>query len=269
MATQRQPGQDQPGRPALGPLGQPLHVPGAELQAHRAVQQLGCLLVGELQVGGAELGQLPPSPQPGQRQRRVAAAGHHQPQLGRQVAHQQPDRLLDRPGLDQVVVVQHQGDPALPRGELVDDHGHHRLRRRRGTLERGGDPLADAGPHPVQRSGHIAPEPGRVVVAFVQRQPGDRLPAAVGPVGQQGRLAEPGRGAHQGQLPLRPLVQPLQQPRADQEPAAGAGPVQLGGQQRIPLGHAGRGPAGRARLSHRRLTRSARRILGSLVDSQV
>ena len=58
---------------------------------------------------------------------------------------------------------------------------------------------------PVQRGGDMAPEPGRVVVARVQRQPGHRPAAAPGPVGQQGRLAEPGRGADQRQLPLHPL----------------------------------------------------------------
>ena len=58
--ARRQAGQDQPGRPALGPLDQPRHILGGELQPERAVQQLGGLLVGEPQIVDPELGQLPP-----------------------------------------------------------------------------------------------------------------------------------------------------------------------------------------------------------------
>ena len=58
-AAKRKPSQVQPGRPALGPLGQTLDVVGRELQPHRPVQQGQGLFVGELQVGGPELGQLP------------------------------------------------------------------------------------------------------------------------------------------------------------------------------------------------------------------
>jgi hypothetical protein len=43
----------------------------------------------EAQVGFAQLGQLAAGPQPGQRQRRVGAAGQHQPQAGRQVRQQE------------------------------------------------------------------------------------------------------------------------------------------------------------------------------------
>jgi hypothetical protein len=199
--------------------------------------------------------------QPRQRQRRVVAAGQDQPQLRRQVVHQQPDQLVDRRRLDQVVVVQHQHVRIRPGGQLVDQRGHYRLERPRRRVQQCGDTLPDPGVHLVQGGGDVAPEPRRVVVAFVQRQPGDRSRAVVGPVGQQGGLAEPGRGAHQGELAGGALGQPLQQPRAGQEPGAGAGRVQLGGQQHVPLGHAGRGHAGhgragRGRFSHRRLARS-------------
>ncbi|MDP9207529.1 MAG: hypothetical protein M3O65_03335 [Actinomycetota bacterium] len=73
-AAKRQTGQDQPRRPALGPLGQTLGVAGPQLQPHRPVQEGQGFFVGELQVGDPDLGQLSPGSHPGQRQRRVATA---------------------------------------------------------------------------------------------------------------------------------------------------------------------------------------------------
>jgi hypothetical protein len=49
-APQRQAGQDQPGRPALGPLPQPLHRLWREVQSHGVPEQAGGLGVGEPQV---------------------------------------------------------------------------------------------------------------------------------------------------------------------------------------------------------------------------
>jgi hypothetical protein len=54
-----------------------------------AAQQLGGLVDGEAQRGRGDLGQLPAHPHPGQRQRRVGSAGHHQPQRRRQVLEQE------------------------------------------------------------------------------------------------------------------------------------------------------------------------------------
>jgi hypothetical protein len=138
-----------------------------------------------------------------------------------------------------MVVVDHEDDPPRLGCELVDDHGPHRVQRRRRTVQRPRHPLADAGLHAIQRLGHIAPEPDRVVVAGVQRQPGHRRIEAPGPVRQQGRLAEPGRGGDQGQLACHPRGQAGKQPGAGHEAGMWAGNVQLGGQQRIPLSDAG------------------------------
>jgi hypothetical protein len=134
---------------------------------------------------------------PLQRQRGQLHPGR--PQAWRQPVEQQRDAVVHRPRVDEVVVVQDQRHVALDRQErqLVDHEGRQRLRRQllRADGQRGGL-LPQAGSDPVERPRDGAPEPRRVVVAAVQRQPGDRPAAAPGPVAEQGGLAEPGRGAH-------------------------------------------------------------------------
>ncbi len=129
MALERQPGQLQPGHPPLGALRQRRHGRLRQLGADGAAQQRGGLLGAEAHVALAQLGQLPTGAQAGQRQRRVGAAGHHQPQAGRQVRQEELQRLMDLGRPDQVVVVQHQHGLLGHPGQLVDEGGDHRLER--------------------------------------------------------------------------------------------------------------------------------------------
>ena len=142
---------------------------------------------------------------------------------------------MDRRGLDQLVVVQDQHHLLGLGDQIVDQHGQHRLQRRLAALEQGIDPLTDPGPQLVQGGGDIAPEPRRVTVAGIQRQPGHRLPSAPSPIAQQAGLAETGRRTDQGEIVGRPLGEALQQPRTGQETGPGAGDVQLGREQAVPL----------------------------------
>jgi hypothetical protein len=155
--------------------------------------------------------------------------------------------------LDQVVVVQHQHDLVGQGGQLVDQGGHHRIEGGgpQATPQQRGDLLGDARADPVERGGGVPPEPRWVVVAGVQRQPGDRPSAAPGPVRQQDGLAEAGRRAHQDQLAAVRLGKPVGQPGAGHKAGTGARDVQLGGQQHIPLGGGGRSWGRGGRLSHR------------------
>jgi hypothetical protein len=265
VAVQRQPRQLHPGDPALG-AGHQRRQAGAGQVQPGLPQQRGRLFGREAQVALAQFHELPAGTQPRQRQRWVRAAGHHHPQLGRQPVEQEPEAVVDRRRIDDVVVVQHQGEPVSLRHQRVEQGGHHRLRRRLRAVQQRGDLPADPGPHPVERGGGIAPEPGRVVVAGVQRQPGDRPLAAAGrrpaagcggPSHRAGWSCRTRAGCTPG--PGRvPCPRPgPQQPRTGKEPGPRPGNVQLGGQQVIPLGDAGRGRAGAGRLSsHRRLARS-------------
>ena len=213
----------------------------------------------EPQFRGAQLGQLPAGPQPRQGQRRVAAAGQRQVQPRRPVLEQEPERLVHRLRADHVIVIQDQQQRLICirlAGYLVDQGRHQRLeRRRRGRPEQRAHPLADPRPHPVQRGHRMPPEPGRVVVASIQRQPGHWMPAAPDPLGQQDGLAVPGRRADQDQSASPALVEPLRQPRARHQIRPQPRHVQLGGQQDIALRRCGRGsPIGN--LHDRRLQRS-------------
>ena len=129
---------------------------------------------------------------------------------------QEPERLVDLMRSDHMVIVEDQ--PCLFRRwlarQVVDqrrDQALERGRRRRAEQRR--HPFGDPGAGPGQRGHRVPPEPGRVIVPRIQRQPGGRLLAAPGPVGQQHRLATPGRGAHQGQPARGALIQLCRQPR--------------------------------------------------------
>ena len=138
---------------------------------------------------------------PRQGQWRVAAAGQRQLQPRRPVLEQEPERLVYQLRADHVIVIQDQQQRLICvrlAGYLVDQGRHQRLERRwRGGPEQRAHPLADPRPHPVQRGDRMPPEPGRVVVAGIQRQPGHWMPTAPDPLGQQDGLAVPGRRGEQ------------------------------------------------------------------------
>ena len=217
VPPQRQRGQLQSRRPPLGAGRQRHHRSVGQDRPRRRTQQRRRLLGGEAELSGAQLSQLAAGPQPRQRQRRVSPAGHHQQQARWQVLQQERHRLVHRASVDQVVVVQDQQHliPARLDGQLVDQGRHKPVKRTRGRRpEQRAQVPGDPGPGPVQRSDHVAPEPGRVVVAGVQAQPRHRPPAAAGPVGQQRRFAESRRSANQHPPPRQALAERPHQARA-------------------------------------------------------
>ena len=210
-------GQLQPGDPALGAGFQRSHVAVGKRQTHYSIKKLGRFDRGELQVGGAQLGQLAARPQPGQRQRRVLAGGDHQVHRRRQMLEQKGEGVVDGFGVDEVVVIEHQDEAVRDGGDLIEQGRQNRLDggRLRG-LERGRRPRPDVGRDGLQRRDEVRQKAGRVIIRFVQRQP-DRRPAATGgPLTDQRRLAEAGGSGDKGQFVARrqPLVQSLDQARA-------------------------------------------------------
>ena len=180
------------------------------------LEQLRCLAGREPQLGRAYLGQLAAGPQPRQRQRRVAAAGQHHAQFRWPVLDQERERLVHRLRADQVVIVEdEQGLVRSQISQVVDQRRDQALERGRcGRAEQRAKAFAGPGAGPVQRGHRVAPEPGRVVIARVQRQPRGRELAAAGPVSQQDRLAVPGRPPEPDQPPRQALIEPCHQPRA-------------------------------------------------------
>ena len=132
---------------------------------------------------------------------------------------------------DHVVVVEEEHDRPGLRDQVVDQQG------KRGVAERappGGQgaqrAFPDAGQRPPQRGQHVAPEQDRVVVAGVERDPGD---PGVGrrraPLGEQRGLPPARRGVEHGE-PVRGRPEPVHEAGPGQQAAAG-GRMQLRRQQ--------------------------------------
>ena len=77
----------------------------------------------------------PRAAQPGQRQRRVGAAGDHQVQLRGQMVQQEGHPVLHVARVDDVVVVEHQHDVVRDGAEVVEQSGEDRFDRRLGRLQ--------------------------------------------------------------------------------------------------------------------------------------
>ena len=217
VIAQRQRGQLQPGDPALGARRQRRGRPVGERRGQRGAQECRRLVGGEAQVGRADLGQLPPRAQTGQRERRIGPAGDDQVQSGRGVVEQERERGVDRRRRDRVVVVEDQGHVAVLGGDPVQHRDEDRLdrRRRRGAQQPHGR-RADPGAGTLERGGDVPPEARGVVVARVEGDPGDRaVSRQTGP--EQCRLAAPGGGGDEGQFAAPPGGEPLQQARAIDE----------------------------------------------------
>ena len=111
-ALQGDRGQLQAGDPALGAGFERGDVVGREVEVHHLVEKVGGLGRGEAQVGGAQLGQLASGAQSGQGQGWILTGGDDQVHLRRQVLDQEGQGIVHRPGVEDVVVVEHEHDIA-------------------------------------------------------------------------------------------------------------------------------------------------------------
>ena len=239
--AQRQPGQLEPGRPALGALDQRRHLRVGQAQPHATAQERGRLLDAESQVGGAQLGELVAGTEARQGQRRVLTAGDHQVQRRWQVVEQEGDRGMDVRSLHQVVVVQDQQTGGGQGGQVVDQAGDHNLRwRRLRGVEPGHRPAPTGRSDRLQGGDQVAEEPAGVLVALVEGEPGGRAVQLGEPGRQQAGLAGTGRRREQ-RAPTRARadVEAGQQPGPRDQVATGPGHEQLGRQQ----GETGGAPA--------------------------
>ncbi len=126
---------------------------------------------------------------------------------------------------DHVEVVEHQHHVPTHLVQVVDERGEDQVHgERRGLLQQPDRALAHAGFHRPNPRDHIGPERRRVVVAPVERQPGRGLLIGRGcwvrgqPLGDQRRLAEPGRCGDENELRLGPAVKTTGQTRTRHEP---------------------------------------------------
>ena len=150
----------------------------AQRQAHRTVQVLGRLLGREPKVGDTHLGKLPAGSEPGQGQRRVHPAGDQQVQCRRGVVQEERDAFLHLGAVDHVVVVEHQDHVVAECIEGVEQRGQEPDRGRRvRRMQQLQLTRAERGRHLMKRGAeggdHVGPEGGGVVVAGIQRHPGN------------------------------------------------------------------------------------------------
>ena len=222
----RQRRQVQPGRPSLGPLDELIDVDIAEFDLRAAEQRPGLIGV-HRQIPGRDLDHPALRSQArhreGQlllradRQRRTTGQPHRQ--LGHDVSAR---TIRERLGL-----VEHHDDRRFPRRQRADqtaDISDAPTPRPQRPQHRRIDAL-----DPIQGHRQIRQQHRRIVVAVIQRDPGDAGPQAGGPLRQQRRLAVTG-GRHDGhQRVPRRCVEPLDDGRTSDEARAGAGRLELGG----------------------------------------
>ena len=210
------------------------------------MDQRGRLHRREAQLTHPDLDHVADGAQPREWQPRVGPGDEHQLDSRRQME-QQGRHLLMAPGFpDHVIVVQHQDNRGPEPGQPGDQARDHVVGDVRGLgPQRPQDVLAvqlRAGP--LQRGHDMPPEPARVVVPAVERDP--REPPVLGragpPLGHQGGLAE-ARGRVDQDQPRRNRTGQLLHQRGPRHPfLALAGGVQLGFDGHIQAGTRPRRP---------------------------
>jgi hypothetical protein len=154
---------------------------------------------------------------------------------------EEPQRVVAGRTADQVVVVQHQHQLGAIGSQLVEQLGQDGLGQdvgRTRALEHAERGLPDAGDDDPERLDDVDPESHRVVVALIQRHPGNALGCLVGqaPLGQQRGLPRSGGGVDQAESSLRSGLQQLVEPGPRDQHGADRWWAQLGPQQDRPLG---------------------------------
>ena len=220
-------GQVQPDRPALGPavqLGRVL--PG---QAHLGpLQQRPGLARVHGQVSGSHLHQPALATQPPKGQPRLGAGGQGELGVAGELQRELRERVQALAVVEQFDVVKDQGDGFGRRRHGSGQSGHDRRWNVGGRRGQDLEGLRFERRDPVQRHRQVGQQHRRVVVVGVDRQPADPATLALGPLGQQGRLAVAGRRHHTDHRPARCRQQSFDQRGAGHHPWTQPWRVQLG-----------------------------------------
>ncbi len=140
-----------------------------EVQAHHLVEKFGGFGGGKTQVGGAQLSQLTPGAQPGQGEMWILTGGDDQVHLWRQVLEQKGEGLVNRFGINHMVIIQHQDEVVRNGGDFIEQGGQNRFSRRRlRTLKHFHGRFSHIRLQCLQSRDEISQKPGQVVVTFLQ-----------------------------------------------------------------------------------------------------
>ena len=201
-------------RPAIGAGFQRRHHVIRQVQPHDFVEKRAGFFDGEAQISGAQFADTVAHAPARQRQWGVAARGQHHMHIGRLVFQPEGERTVYTRMVDKVVIVKHQDD-GLAEVEQDIEHIHHEgvLVERLGGFQPMRH-LCHSRPMGAQRLHHIRPKPHRLVVGFVNGEPGDGLAAFTRPMGKQGGFAIPRGRRNQRDGILHSGVECIEQARA-------------------------------------------------------
>ena len=134
--------------------------------------------------------------------------------LRRLVFDEESQGLIDRLGLDRVVVIQDEQKVLRDGGNVVEQAGQNNFDLQLlGGLERSQQSLANSRLDCLQRFYQVGDEPRWIVVSFIQRQPCNWHPAVGDPFADYRDFTKAGRSRNEGQFAARGkiFVQPLDQ----------------------------------------------------------
>ena len=229
--TQRQGGELQPGDPPFGARVQGMAPLGRDPLRCRLLEKPRRLLGREAQVVDADFDELSTRAQPRERQAGFRAAADHEVEIGRLVLDHEGHCVEYLLRLHDFEIVEHEDERVALRRHVVHQRGEDygpAQRRARELLERCRAQLRAAAAHGAHHVGEESPE---LVVALLEREPGDGERRAGDPRGDGGCLAEAGWRRDDGDAPPRRLGQPRDDARSRQHLRPDGRHQQLGGQQ--------------------------------------
>ena len=211
-----QPREDERRRPALGALDQCLDLLRAELETTENHEQLTRLVGSERELGDTHLDERPSGTQRSESQRRIRACNDQHVRVRRTV----PERVVDRRQAflagHRVQVVQDDDQLAAQRCHAVHQLVHRGLNR----AARHAEPLQrrppEPRPNPIDRRRDVPPQPNRIVIAGIKRDPGHRSVEVCAPGSNRRRLAVAGRSRDERQRSVTACVErPANPPPVD------------------------------------------------------
>ncbi len=180
--------------PAFGAAPEPHHLFLFKLQPHRLFEKAGGVFLTQTQIIVPDLDDLSARTPSGQCNRGINATGEQQVETGRKMIKQEDERLVDGLLFNHVIIIQDERHLEGYRGQLVDKQGQDRrecwwLWR----LQQGQRWFTDLGKARAQRRQNTGLEACRVIVLFLQGEPGNVAGTLAGPGSEQRRFPKAGR----------------------------------------------------------------------------
>ena len=193
------------GGPAVRLVVDQTDLVGFQLQPLRVLVKEGAGFgAAEREVVAFDFGDLPHHAQPPDAERRQGSRREGDVKVAGAVIEQLLHQLMGSRILDMMIIVEHQVEFTVHRRDIVDDRGHRLvdlvtivLGQKQVVLDRHAEP--------PERGENVRAEAGEQPLVGVKREPGNlrtRRHQPLSPLGEQGRLAEPGAARHENEARL-------------------------------------------------------------------